>query len=103
MTNVTRRPIAAPQGLDVDSPAVAGNPPAVSIEPRADTSNPIAAGQPSMIADSGHTHGGCEKFAGSMMQMTTTGNMLSLTNPSTVSAPLSELFGLIRLEIQDRF
>lgn len=35
------------------------------------------------------------------MQMTTSGNMLSLTNLPTVSVPLSKLSGLITLEIED--
>ncbi len=35
------------------------------------------------------------------MQMTMPSNMLSLTNLPTVSVPVSKLFGLIRLEIED--
>jgi hypothetical protein len=45
----------------------------------------------------------CREFANRLMRNTITGNMLSLTNLPTVSAPVSELSGLISLEIPDRF
>ncbi|MGW5219404.1 hypothetical protein ACWEQA_16220 [Nocardia sp. NPDC004085] len=43
----------------------------------------------------------CRKFANRLVRGTITGNMLFLTNLPTVSVPVSELSGLIRLEIPD--
>ncbi|MEU1998540.1 hypothetical protein ABZ511_29220 [Nocardia gamkensis] len=55
---------------------------------------------PTMPAGGQQLHA-CREFANRLMRNTIAGNMLSLTNLPTVSAPVSELFGLISLEIPD--